>query len=264
MPERSLTPEEQELRHLLRAEEIHERWIAEYRTDDAFGFYEAVFDRLARVIPPGSTVADVGCGTGAHSVRLSRKGYNVVGMDLSESALTRAAEAVAGQQPPVHLVAGDVIGLPFGDSALDVILSWGVLMHVPRWESALDEFSRALRPCGYLILNEVNLHSIEGRATYHLKKTGRFGIKGHATEEGVEYWVDGLLSRQMSFKSLVDRLGRCGFRVEHRWAGQLTAAYSRTSSPRARRLIHSLNLFYFKRIGRPGPALGNIVIARRV
>jgi SAM-dependent methyltransferase len=37
-------------------------------------------------------ILDVGCGTGRHSIELTRRGYNITGIDLSESQLKRAKE----------------------------------------------------------------------------------------------------------------------------------------------------------------------------
>ncbi|MDD4895632.1 MAG: class I SAM-dependent methyltransferase [Atribacterota bacterium] len=37
-------------------------------------------------------ILDVGCGTGRHSVELAKRGYNITGIDLSESQLKRARE----------------------------------------------------------------------------------------------------------------------------------------------------------------------------
>lgn len=36
------------------------------------------------------TILDVGCGTGRHTIELTKRGYNVIGIDLSESQLARA------------------------------------------------------------------------------------------------------------------------------------------------------------------------------
>jgi len=37
-------------------------------------------------------ILDVGCGTGRHSIELSRRGYNIIGVDLSGSMLKKARE----------------------------------------------------------------------------------------------------------------------------------------------------------------------------
>jgi SAM-dependent methyltransferase len=41
------------------------------------------------------TLLDVGCGTGQHSIELARRGFDVTGVDLSESMLRHAAENAA-------------------------------------------------------------------------------------------------------------------------------------------------------------------------
>ena len=40
-------------------------------------------------------ILDIGCGTGRHAIELSRRGYSVTGVDLSEAQLARAREKAA-------------------------------------------------------------------------------------------------------------------------------------------------------------------------
>jgi 2-polyprenyl-3-methyl-5-hydroxy-6-metoxy-1,4-benzoquinol methylase len=44
-----------------------------------------------------SRILDIGCGTGRHSIELAKRGYTVVGIDLSESQLKRAKEKASEQ-----------------------------------------------------------------------------------------------------------------------------------------------------------------------
>ena len=58
--------------------------------------YDAECDLLERIFResgrPVRTVLDLGCGTGAHAVRLAQRGYEVVGVDLSEDMLRIARD----------------------------------------------------------------------------------------------------------------------------------------------------------------------------
>ena len=62
--------------------------------------YDAECDLLEREFRtrsgPVRTILDLGCGTGAHAVRLAERGYEVVGVDLSEGMLAVARRGAAG------------------------------------------------------------------------------------------------------------------------------------------------------------------------
>jgi hypothetical protein len=51
--------------------------------------------------------------------------------------------------------------------------------------------------------------------------------------------------------------------VEHR-AGQFSELFTRFKSKPMRRAIHAFNSLWFRRIRRPGPAFGNILVFRKV
>ena len=47
-------------------------------------------------------ILDVGCGTGRHSIELARRGFSVVGVDLSKAQLARAAPSRTTTQRRPH------------------------------------------------------------------------------------------------------------------------------------------------------------------
>ncbi len=51
---------------------------------------------LARVVPPGSAVLDLGCGTGIDAAHLARQGHPVVGLDVSPDMLALARSRCSG------------------------------------------------------------------------------------------------------------------------------------------------------------------------
>ena len=69
---------------------------------------EIEYDKTIRIL-------DVGCGTGRHSVELTKRGYNVTGIDLSESQLKRAREKASENNLKINFLLHDARDLPFKD-----------------------------------------------------------------------------------------------------------------------------------------------------
>jgi SAM-dependent methyltransferase len=59
-------------------------------------------------IPPGAAVVDLGCGRGRHAIPLSRRGYRVTGVDLSEKMLRLARERAGREKVSVDWVREDM------------------------------------------------------------------------------------------------------------------------------------------------------------
>jgi SAM-dependent methyltransferase len=58
-------------------------------------------------LPPGSSILDVGCGTGRHAVELARHGYRLTGIDISDGMLEQAAHAAGDAGVEVEWVQAD-------------------------------------------------------------------------------------------------------------------------------------------------------------
>ncbi len=58
-------------------------------------------------------ILDVGCGTGRHSIELSKRGYSVTGIDLSESQLAQAKEKAKKENLQIEFQKHDARKLPF-------------------------------------------------------------------------------------------------------------------------------------------------------
>jgi len=75
---------------------------------------EINFDKSLKIL-------DVGCGTGRHAIELSKRGYNVTGIDLSESQLKRAKEKATENNLVIDFQCQDARNLPF-ESEFDVAI----------------------------------------------------------------------------------------------------------------------------------------------
>ena len=60
-------------------------------------------------------ILDVGCGTGRHSIELSKRGYNVTGVDLSEAQIKRAMQKASENNLNINFRKHDARNLPFNN-----------------------------------------------------------------------------------------------------------------------------------------------------
>jgi ubiquinone/menaquinone biosynthesis C-methylase UbiE len=247
---------------------VHRQWEATYRTAENESFFEEAFDTVVRLLgaPPDATCLDAGCGVGSHSIRLASRGFSVVGVDFSESALEAARENVRarGLAGRVRLQREDLLSLSFPDATFDYVLCWGVLMHVPDVERAIDELARVVRPGGTLVVSEANAASLHGRLLQGLNLLRRRKPDLRVAPAGREYQIATpsgvLLIRHANIDWLAGQFHRRGLSLTHHLPGQFTELYARTSSPRMQRVLHGLNRFWFRAVKRPGPAFGNILV----
>lgn len=96
----------------------------------------------------GRRVLEIGVGMGADFVRWARAGADVVGVDLTERAVSLTQERLAAEGLHGEVRVADAEALPFEDASFDVVWSWGVLHHTPDADHALVEAARVLRPGG--------------------------------------------------------------------------------------------------------------------
>jgi ubiquinone/menaquinone biosynthesis C-methylase UbiE len=105
--------------------------------------------RAAAAITRGEDVLDVGCGTGESTREAARASVTgtVLGVDVSEAAITRARELGGA----VFEVA-DAQAHPFPAAGFDVVLSRFGAMFFADPPAAFTNLARALRPGGRLVL----------------------------------------------------------------------------------------------------------------
>ena len=147
--------------------QIHDAWEKNYRSPGNERFFEQAYDDFVRRIdqPPGSHALDIGCGICANSIRLARRGYVVSAADYSEPIIAQARENVSRHQLSDRVTIGreDILNLGFPTDHFDLVLCWGVLMHIPDAERAISQLVRVAKPGGFIVLEEVNQSAPEAR-----------------------------------------------------------------------------------------------------
>lgn len=104
---------------------------------------------------PGSLILEIGCGTGATSIRLMTDyDCRVVGLDLSVRMLKQAHRKIR-RDAAIYLVQADAAhrSLPFGAATFDVVLAESVA-GILDFGTCLPEWVRVLQPGGMLALND--------------------------------------------------------------------------------------------------------------
>lgn len=94
-------------------------------------------------------VLDAGCGVGYGTAHLADAASSVVGVDLSEEAITYARRRYAREN--VEFVVGDLLALPHDAATFDVVCAFETIEHLTSPGRFAEEARRVLRPGGTLI-----------------------------------------------------------------------------------------------------------------
>lgn len=106
------------------------------------------------------SVLDLGCGVGRHCVYLAKNDFNVVGVDISMTALKMANEWRKEEKlKNVSLTRATMTHLPFSDSRFDAVISVSVIHHAVKKDivKTVDEIYRVLKKNGSFLTNIVSV-----------------------------------------------------------------------------------------------------------
>jgi SAM-dependent methyltransferase len=119
-------------------------------------------DELQQIVDdyltPERTFAILEAGCGSMSKLKLGSNIHVVGIDISEKQLERNTKLD-------ERLLGDIHTYPLAESSFDIIICWDVLEHLQDPRSALENFLRACKPNGLIILAFPNLFSLKGIIT---------------------------------------------------------------------------------------------------
>jgi SAM-dependent methyltransferase len=150
------------------ADQIPEDWYA-----DAFDAASAEMawtdrtgpevDRAAKILQPrgDERILDMACGSGRHSLELRRRGFEVVGTDISADLIDIARRDAAEADLEVEFVRADLRELGY-EEEFDLVLNLndgaiGYLESDEENRRAFEVISRALRPGGRNLLQLPNV-----------------------------------------------------------------------------------------------------------
>lgn len=107
----------------------------------------------------GLPVLDLACGGGRHAVELAKRGYEVVGIDLSETLLGVARAAAEEEGVAIEFIRGDMRAIPFEGrfgAVLNFFTSFGYFEEEEDNLEVLRGIGRALVPGGKFLIDHIN------------------------------------------------------------------------------------------------------------
>jgi len=159
---------------------------------------EISFDKTKRIL-------DLGCGTGRHAIELAKRGYEVIGVDLSVSQLKRAKEKAEKAGVKVDFFQKDARQLDFNQEFdLVIMICEGAfpLMETDEMNfQILQGASRALKKNGKFIFTTLNALF----PLYHSVKDFLNENSGETTTD--ELTFDLMTFREQSITTIVDDSG---------------------------------------------------------
>jgi 2-polyprenyl-3-methyl-5-hydroxy-6-metoxy-1,4-benzoquinol methylase len=108
----------------------------------------------ATELSAGKSVLDLGCNNGYGTNELARSCREVVGVDVSPSAIADAEQRFVADGLAFRVIDGT--GLPFRSEMFDVVTSFQVIEHVAEMPAYLNEINRVLKPGGVAIFTTPN------------------------------------------------------------------------------------------------------------
>jgi ubiquinone/menaquinone biosynthesis C-methylase UbiE len=111
-------------------------------------------------LPRGSTVLEVGCGTGRIARYLSKiiKCKNYTAVDIDPKMIAQAESEAKSSDRVIYQVA-DVCHLPFDENTFDMVIELDVLHHLRDWKKGIREIHRVLKPKGKFIARDYSLET---------------------------------------------------------------------------------------------------------
>lgn len=206
------------------------------RVAERLGRYDTTLDDAANAmsllgLSPGMRVLDAACGFGRFAGALSQHGCDVVGVDISPSAIAEAQR----RRPGPEYVVGDLtqpLGLGSFDAIVNVFSSFGYCETLDDERNILRNWHVDLRPGGRLLMEISDLERARARLPLDGSKIVRDGEDGVREHLWVE-WEPQLLHcryvlrddelyivmRLYSREELEQMLGAAGFRDVEAYGG---------------------------------------------
>lgn len=201
--------------------ENYYRDMAKSRFSNAFTYgrfkVDVALDAEIKRLPSGSSILDVGCGTGAYLARYAASGFEVAGVEPAANMRAAAIKA----NPGIQIEDAVATELPFADATFDFAFSIEVYryLHLEDFRRSMAEVLRVLKPGGRFFFTMVNRYALDGffvlqRARQVVRRT-----RADANNPHCEFFTPNELRAEM------ERAGMSEIEIYGRMLASLRLAY---------------------------------------
>jgi cyclopropane fatty-acyl-phospholipid synthase-like methyltransferase len=133
--------------------------LYDYRNDDEARFFMKNLIRFLK-LSKGDKILDLPCGKGRHAIYLNGLGFDVTGADLSVNNISHAKKFdQKGLSFEIHDMRDPLTGCY--DAIFNLFTSFGYFNQEETNVRVLENFKKALRPGGHIVIDFLNLKTVE-------------------------------------------------------------------------------------------------------
>lgn len=135
----------------------HAEEYSQYLNSEESKIYQRlILDDVSQALerlPKNGRILDLGCGEGTTTRRWSDLGFDVNGVDFSDSLIDMASS----QYPQIDFKVGDITqGLDFSDDYFEAVVSSMVLIYISDLKKVFENVRRVLKPDGLFVFSILN------------------------------------------------------------------------------------------------------------
>ena len=120
----------------------------------------------------GQVVLDIASGEGYGSAILAGRAAKVLGVDISEEAVTHARNRYVRDN--LEFLVGNCTSIPLPDASVDVVVSFETIEHHDQHELMFQDIKRVLKPAGLLLISSPDKYNYSDEPgftnSYHVKE----------------------------------------------------------------------------------------------
>jgi len=114
--------------------------------------FKAELDYILHQLKGNKDVLSVGCGPAIIEADLAEHGFSITGLDISKEALDQTPDSI-------RTVVGSAEKMDFADCSFDAVIYVASLQFIEKYEKAIKETSRVLKPGGKFLAMLLNPQS---------------------------------------------------------------------------------------------------------